>query len=188
MAADQNGHEEWVGSAYLFLESSMDKVVLSEAYTDPKKKVAIYKALQAALSESGDSPDVLQILKIHCSDPQLIVQLRFCGRLLCGRFLQAYREGALRTALQRCMAAALAQEAVRLQLELRAGAEQLDSWLTDEERCLNYILAQKVLLSVVRMGWVGICEQKPHLLCTPLRSPTDSETRNSRSWRMSSAN
>ncbi|XP_032743242.1 tumor necrosis factor receptor type 1-associated DEATH domain protein [Rattus rattus] len=143
MAADQNGHEEWVGSAYLFLESSMDKVVLSEAYTDPKKKVAIYKALQAALSESGDSPDVLQILKIHCSDPQLIVQLRFCGRLLCGRFLQAYREGALRTALQRCMAAALAQEAVRLQLELRAGAEQLDSWLTDEERCLNYILAQK---------------------------------------------
>lgn len=93
MAADQNGHEEWVGSAYLFLESSMDKVVLSEAYTDPKKKVAIYKALQAALSESGDSPDVLQILKIHCSDPQLIVQLRFCGRLLCGRFLQAYREG-----------------------------------------------------------------------------------------------
>lgn len=143
MAAGQNGHEEWVGSAYLFLESAVDKVVLSEAYTDPKKKVAIYKALQTALSESGDSPDVLQILKIHCSDPQLIVQLRFCGRLLCGRFLQAYREGALRTALQRCMAAALAQEAVRLQLELRAGAEQLDSWLTDEERCLNYILAQK---------------------------------------------
>ncbi|XP_051024613.1 tumor necrosis factor receptor type 1-associated DEATH domain protein isoform X2 [Acomys russatus] len=143
MAAGQNGHEEWVGSAYLFLESSMDKVVLSEAYTDPKKKVAIYKALQTALSESADSPDVLQILKIHCSDPQLVVQLRFCGRLLCGRFLQAYREGALRTALQRCMASALAQEAVRLQLELRAGAEQLDTWLTDEDRCLNYILAQK---------------------------------------------
>lgn len=50
MATEQNGHEEWVGSAYLFLESSMDKVVLSEAYTDPKKKVAIYKALQTALS------------------------------------------------------------------------------------------------------------------------------------------
>ncbi|EGV97026.1 Tumor necrosis factor receptor type 1-associated DEATH domain protein [Cricetulus griseus] len=143
MATGQNGHEEWVGSAYLFLESLMDKVVLSEAYTDPQKKLSIYKALQTALSESADSPDVLQILKIHCSDQQLIVQLRFCGRLLCGRFLQAYREGALRTALQRCMASALAQEAVRLQLELRAGAEQLDTWLTDEERCLNYILAQK---------------------------------------------
>lgn len=50
MAAGQNGHEEWVGSAYLFLESAVDKVVLSEAYTDPKKKVAIYKALQTALS------------------------------------------------------------------------------------------------------------------------------------------
>lgn len=143
MAAGQNGHEEWVGSAYLFLESCLDKVVLSEAYTDPQKKAAIYKALQTALSESADSPDVLQILKIHCSDPQLVVQLRFSGRLLCGRFLQAYREGALRTALQRCMAPALAQEAVRLELELRAGAEQLDPLLTDEERCLNYILAQK---------------------------------------------
>ncbi|XP_021487414.1 tumor necrosis factor receptor type 1-associated DEATH domain protein [Meriones unguiculatus] len=145
MAAGQNGHEEWVGSAYLFLESSLDKVVLSEAYADPKKKVALYKALQTALSESesADSPDVLEILKIHCSDPQLVVQLRFCGRPLCGRFLKAYREGALRTALQRCIASALAQEALRLQLELRAGAEQLDTWLTDEERCLNYILAQK---------------------------------------------
>lgn len=47
--------------------------------------------------------------------------------------------------MQRSMAAALAEEAVRLQLELRAGEEQLDTWLTDEERCLNYILAQKVL-------------------------------------------
>lgn len=60
------------------------------------------------------------------------------------------------------MAGALAQEALRLQLELRAGAEQLDSWLTDEERCLDYILAQKVLPSVVRMGWAGICDPKPH--------------------------
>lgn len=50
MAAGQNGHEEWVGSAYLFLESCLDKVVLSEAYTDPQKKAAIYKALQTALS------------------------------------------------------------------------------------------------------------------------------------------
>lgn len=107
---------------------------------------------------------------------------------MCGRFLQAYREGALRTTLQRRMAAALAQEALRLQLELRAGAEQLDIWLADEERCLNYILAQKVLPSVVRMGWAGICGQKPHLLCTPSCSPTGSGMRNSRSWRMSSAN
>lgn len=61
--------------------------------------------------------------------------------MLCGRFLQAYREGALRTALQRCMAPALAQEALRLQLELRAGAEQLDSWLTDEERCFELHLS-----------------------------------------------
>nr|1F3V_A Chain A, Tumor Necrosis Factor Receptor Type 1 Associated Death Domain Protein [Homo sapiens] len=143
MAAGQNGHEEWVGSAYLFVESSLDKVVLSDAYAHPQQKVAVYRALQAALAESGGSPDVLQMLKIHRSDPQLIVQLRFCGRQPCGRFLRAYREGALRAALQRSLAAALAQHSVPLQLELRAGAERLDALLADEERCLSCILAQQ---------------------------------------------
>nr|XP_020031343.1 tumor necrosis factor receptor type 1-associated DEATH domain protein isoform X1 [Castor canadensis] len=143
MAAGSNGQEEWVGSAYLFLESSLDKVVLSDAYAHSQKKVAIYKALQTALAESAESPDLLQILKIHRSDPQLIVQLRFCGRQSCSRFLRAYREGALRAALQKCLAPALARHSVPLQLELRAGAERLDAWLTDEERCVNYILTQK---------------------------------------------
>ncbi|XP_069312501.1 tumor necrosis factor receptor type 1-associated DEATH domain protein [Eulemur rufifrons] len=143
MAAGQNRHEEWVGSAYLFVESSLDKVVLSDAYAHPQQKVAVYRALRTALAESGGNPDVLQILKIHRSDPQLIVQLRFCGRQPCGRFLRAYREGALRAALQRGLEAALAHHRVPLQLELRAGAEQLDVVLTDEERCLSYILAQK---------------------------------------------
>jgi tumor necrosis factor receptor type 1-associated DEATH domain protein len=72
------------------------------------------------------------------------VQLRFCGRQSCSRFLRAYREGALRAALQKCLAPALARHSVPLQLELRAGAERLDAWLTDEERCVNYILTQKV--------------------------------------------
>lgn len=88
------------------------------------------------------------MLKIHRSDPQLIVQLRFSGRQTCGRFLRAYREGALRATLQGCLARALALNAVPLQLELHAGAEQLDAVLTDEERCLNCICAQKV-----RPGW-----------------------------------
>lgn len=95
---------------------------------------------------------MLQILKIHLSDPQLVVQLRFCGRQSCGRFLRAYREGALRTELQGCLAEALAQPSVPLQLELRAGAERLDDWLIDEERCVNSILAQKVQRTGVRTG------------------------------------
>lgn len=88
------------------------------------------------------------MLKIHRSDPQLIVQLRFCGRQACGRFLRAYREGALRAALQGCLEAALTLQSLSLELELRAGAERLDTLLTDEERCLNCIFAQKV-----RPGW-----------------------------------
>lgn len=84
------------------------------------------------------------MLKIHRSDPQLIVQLRFCGRQPCGRFLRAYREGALRAALEGRLAALLTLYSVPLQLELRAGAERLDALLADEERCLSCIFAQKV--------------------------------------------
>ncbi|XP_047649581.1 tumor necrosis factor receptor type 1-associated DEATH domain protein isoform X2 [Phacochoerus africanus] len=143
MAAGPNGLEEWVGSAYLFVESSLDKVVLSESYAHQQQKAAVYRALRTALAESGGSPEELQMLKIHRSDPQLIVQLRFCGRQACSRFLRAYREGALRTALQACLETALALSSVPLQLELRASAERLDALLTDEERCLNFIFAQK---------------------------------------------
>lgn len=50
MAAGPNGLEEWVGSAYLFVESSLDKVVLSDAYAQPQRKVAVYRALRAALA------------------------------------------------------------------------------------------------------------------------------------------
>ncbi|XP_004704900.1 tumor necrosis factor receptor type 1-associated DEATH domain protein isoform X3 [Echinops telfairi] len=141
MAAGPEDREEWVGSAYLFVESSLDKVVLSDAYAHPQKKVAVYNALRTALAESGGSPDQLQMLKIHRSDPQLIVQLRFGGRQPCDRFLRAYREGALRAVLQRCLAAALDLD--RVHLQLRAGAELLDTWLQDEERCFNCIFAQK---------------------------------------------
>nr|XP_002711696.1 tumor necrosis factor receptor type 1-associated DEATH domain protein isoform X2 [Oryctolagus cuniculus]XP_008255656.1 tumor necrosis factor receptor type 1-associated DEATH domain protein isoform X2 [Oryctolagus cuniculus]XP_008255657.1 tumor necrosis factor receptor type 1-associated DEATH domain protein isoform X2 [Oryctolagus cuniculus] len=143
MAAGPNGCQEWVGSAYLFVESSLDTVVLSDIYAQPQQKVAVYRALRTALAESGGSPDVVQMLKIHRSDPQLVVQLRFCGRQRCGRFLHAYREGALRVALQKRLAAALQRHSLPLRLELRAGSELLDAWLTDEERCLSCILAQK---------------------------------------------
>ncbi|XP_036087386.1 tumor necrosis factor receptor type 1-associated DEATH domain protein isoform X1 [Rousettus aegyptiacus] len=142
MAAGPNGPEEWVGSAYLFVEPSLDKVVLSDAYAHPQQKMAVYRALRTALAESG-SPDVLQMLKIHRSDRQLILQLRFCGRQPCSRFIHAYREGALRTALEIGLAEALALGSVQLQLELRAGAELLDNLLMDEERCLSCIFSHK---------------------------------------------
>ncbi|XP_019654401.1 tumor necrosis factor receptor type 1-associated DEATH domain protein isoform X3 [Ailuropoda melanoleuca] len=74
MATGPNGLDEWVGSAYLFVECSLDKVVLSDAYAHAQQKVPVYRALRTALTESGGSPDVLQILKIHRSEPQLIVQ------------------------------------------------------------------------------------------------------------------
>lgn len=50
MAAGPNGPEEWVGSAYLFVEPSLDKVVLSDAYAHPQQKMAVYRALRTALA------------------------------------------------------------------------------------------------------------------------------------------
>lgn len=50
MAAGPKGLEEWVGSAYLFVESSLDKVVLSDAYAHPQQKVEVYRALRTALA------------------------------------------------------------------------------------------------------------------------------------------
>lgn len=95
------------------------------------------------------------MLKIHRSDRQLILQLRFCGRQPCSRFLHDYREGALRAALEVGLAAALALRAVQLRLELRAGAELLDDLLADEERCLSCIFAHKVRPGWGRAGWGG---------------------------------
>lgn len=92
------------------------------------------------------------MLKIHRSEPQLIVQVRFRGRQPCSRFLRAYREGSLRATLQECLAGALALHSVPLQLELRAGTERLDTLLTDEERCLSCIFAQKVRLGRGQFG------------------------------------
>ncbi|XP_047649585.1 tumor necrosis factor receptor type 1-associated DEATH domain protein isoform X3 [Phacochoerus africanus] len=137
MAAGPNGLEEWVGSAYLFVESSLDKVVLSESYAHQQQKAAVYRALRTALAA------------FLAKDPQYLpfgFSFPISGQRpqeACSRFLRAYREGALRTALQACLETALALSSVPLQLELRASAERLDALLTDEERCLNFIFAQK---------------------------------------------
>jgi len=50
MATGPNGLDEWVGSAYLFVESSLDKVVLSDAYAHAQQKVPVYRALRNALT------------------------------------------------------------------------------------------------------------------------------------------
>ncbi|XP_051831010.1 tumor necrosis factor receptor type 1-associated DEATH domain protein [Antechinus flavipes] len=132
-----DGLQEWSGSAYLFVESLMDKVILPNLYQDPQWKLKIFRVLKLALAESTGSPDGAQILKIHCSDPQLIVQLKFCGQQPCGRFLQSYRERALRDALQDRLGTALGlAQHLPLRLELRVGSQRLDLMLEEEERCL----------------------------------------------------
>ncbi|XP_072492096.1 tumor necrosis factor receptor type 1-associated DEATH domain protein isoform X2 [Notamacropus eugenii] len=140
-----DGLQEWSGSAYLFVESSMEKVILPNLYQDSQKKLAIFRVLKLALAGCTGSQDGVQILKIHCNNPQLIVQLKFCGQEPCTRFLRSYREGALRAALQDSLVALLghAQHPVPLHLELRVGSERLDLMLQEEERCLRCIQQAK---------------------------------------------
>ncbi|NXS56801.1 TRADD protein, partial [Brachypteracias leptosomus] len=133
----------WVGSAYLFLQSTCKSIVLPALYESSQKKPGVFKALKLALADSTGSMQGVEMLKVHCSHPQLIVQLKFCRRESCRRFLQSYRDGALRESLQSHLQLSLATTSVPLEMELRAGSEHLDSMLKDEDRCLECIDREK---------------------------------------------
>lgn len=94
--------------------------------------------------DSTGSINGVDMLKVHCSHPHLIVQLKFCKQENCRRFLQSYREGALQESLQKHLQLFLAISAVPLEMELKAGSEHLDSMLKEEDRCLECIYREKV--------------------------------------------
>ncbi|NWW70427.1 TRADD protein, partial [Climacteris rufus] len=132
----------WIGSAYLFLQSTCKTIALPSLYESSQKK-PVFNALKLALEDCTGSVDGVAVLKVHCSPPQLIVQLRFCRRESCRRFLHSYREGALHRALQSHLQLALATTRVPLEMELKAGSEHLDKMLKDEDRCLECIYREK---------------------------------------------
>lgn len=97
-----------------------------------------------SLPDSTGSMNGVDVLKVHCSHPHLIVQLKFCKQENCRRFLQSYREGELQKSLQNHLQLSLAMTTVPLEMELKAGNEHLDSMLKDEDRCLECIYREKV--------------------------------------------
>ncbi|NXI38533.1 TRADD protein, partial [Galbula dea] len=133
----------WIGSAYLFLQSTCKTVILPSLYESPQKKPSVFKALKLALADSTGSMNGVDMLKVHCSHPHLIVQLKFCKRENCLQFLQSYREGTLQESLQNHLQLSLAVTTVPLEMELKAGSEHLDSMLKDEDHCLECIYRQK---------------------------------------------
>ncbi|NXO64761.1 TRADD protein, partial [Phainopepla nitens] len=133
----------WIGSAYLFLQSSCKAIALPSLYESSQKKPCVFKALKLALADSTGSMNGVDMLKVHCSHPHLIVQLRFCKRENCRRFLRSYREGALQKSLQSHLQLSLASTTVPLEVELKAGSEHLDEMLKDEDRCLECIYREK---------------------------------------------
>ncbi|XP_032051652.1 tumor necrosis factor receptor type 1-associated DEATH domain protein [Aythya fuligula] len=133
----------WIGSAYLFLQSTCKTIALPSLYESSQKKPSVFKALKLALADSTGSVNGVDMLKVHCSHPHLIVQLKFCKQENCRRFLQSYREGVLQESLQNHLQLALAMTTVPLEMELKAGNEHLDNMLKDEDRCLECIYREK---------------------------------------------
>ncbi|XP_008946956.1 PREDICTED: tumor necrosis factor receptor type 1-associated DEATH domain protein [Merops nubicus] len=133
----------WIGSAYLFLQSTCEAIALPALYESSQQKPSVFKALKLALADSTGSANGVDVLKVHCSQPHLIVQLKFCKRENCRRFLRSYREGALQESLQNHLQLFLAVTTVPLEMELKAGSEHLDSMLKDEDRCLECIYREK---------------------------------------------
>ncbi|KAM4723031.1 tumor necrosis factor receptor type 1-associated DEATH domain protein [Rhinophrynus dorsalis] len=131
---------EWIGSAYLFIQC--DKIDLPAKYADQKK--VLYKALRSALSEStGGCRSSIEILKIHTSDQQLILYLKFCGQEQCRRFLQDYRGWLVHQHIQNKLENCLSLTLVPVFLQLKVGTHKLDVMLEKEEQCLKHINSMK---------------------------------------------
>ncbi|XP_062996964.1 tumor necrosis factor receptor type 1-associated DEATH domain protein [Elgaria multicarinata webbii] len=132
----------WVGSAFLFVQSTSEKVLLPALYGNPQNKQSVFKAFKLAFADSTGSLNGVDVLKVHRSDPHLIIQLKFCKEENCRKFLQSYRAGALRDSLQRHLKVSTGS-AVPVEMELKAGAEKLDAMIREEERCLDCIYHEK---------------------------------------------
>ncbi|XP_044125831.1 tumor necrosis factor receptor type 1-associated DEATH domain protein [Bufo gargarizans] len=131
---------DWIGSVYLFIQS--DSINLPQQY-DLYKSI-VYNALRNNISEfSGGSPNYIDILKISKSDQELILHLKFYGKLASERFLQGYREKRVHQHIQNQLCQCLKMEALQVHLELRVGTEKLDTQLDEEEKCLQYIFSLK---------------------------------------------
>ncbi|KAM3828825.1 tumor necrosis factor receptor type 1-associated DEATH domain protein [Vipera latastei] len=139
--------DEWVGSAHLFVRTSSEVYSLPSFYQKPNFRRLVYKALKLALAESVGNSSGVDILKIHISEPDLIIQLKFCEQEKCRKFLRSYHRGELQQALRRSLSAfmpvAILGHEGPINLELKAGAEKLDPIIQEEERCLEYISRQK---------------------------------------------
>ncbi|KAJ7312044.1 hypothetical protein JRQ81_006377 [Phrynocephalus forsythii] len=134
----------WVGCAYLFVQSSSEKVLLPVLYRNPQQRPSVFRAFKLALADSTGSLHGVDVLKVYCSEPHLIMQLKFSKKETCRRFLQSYCQGALQDSLQKHLKTTLSLASlVPVETELKAGAEKLDSMIREEDRCLECIYHEK---------------------------------------------
>ncbi|XP_074865091.1 tumor necrosis factor receptor type 1-associated DEATH domain protein [Carettochelys insculpta] len=133
----------WIGSAYVFLQSTSEKIVLPCLYGSSQLKSSIFRALKLAFADSTGSLNGVDILKVHCSEPHLIIQIKFCMQENCRKFLRSYRAGLFRDSLQNHLQVTLSVNDIPVEVELKAGSERLDHMLQEEDRCLECIYKEK---------------------------------------------
>uniref|UniRef100_A0A8C5PXL0 Tumor necrosis factor receptor type 1-associated DEATH domain protein n=1 Tax=Leptobrachium leishanense TaxID=445787 RepID=A0A8C5PXL0_9ANUR len=131
---------DWIGSAYLFFQSRL--IDLAELFKNQKQLV--YRVFSSSISESSDGcRGSIDILKIHSSETNLILYLKFCGRETCRRFLQDYKEGRVRQRIQNKLQNGLLNASVQMTMQLKVDSVTLDEILDKEEACLEHIGSMK---------------------------------------------
>ncbi|MBN3281045.1 TRADD protein, partial [Polyodon spathula] len=135
-----SGSGGWTGSAFLFLQSNLQQVDLPVLYKNPEQKINVFKALKLTLSDSAGGLDGYEILKVHDTDSDLIIQIKFSDEMHCMAFLESYASGGLKQCLGQHLRAVLSvTEELEFDIKLKAGRKTLDDFLKDRDRCLRCI-------------------------------------------------
>ncbi|XP_041124998.1 tumor necrosis factor receptor type 1-associated DEATH domain protein-like isoform X2 [Polyodon spathula] len=135
-----SGSGGWAGSAFLFLQSNLQQVDLPALYKNPEQKINIFKALKLTLSDSLGGLDGYEILKIHNTESDLIIQIKFSDEMHCTTFLESYASAGLKQCLGQHLRAVLSvTEELEIDTKLKTGRKTLDDFLKDRGRCLRCI-------------------------------------------------
>ncbi|XP_043937440.1 tumor necrosis factor receptor type 1-associated DEATH domain protein [Protopterus annectens] len=134
---------EWIGSVFLFIQTDAHQLNLPHLYKDSLQQLNVYRALQLTLKEATEDAHKAEILKVLSTDKQLIMHIKFSSEKICVQFLRSYSSGRVRQSLLNHLRMTFPVPHAAVQTQLRAGGEQLDSLLGEEQQCIKCISNQK---------------------------------------------
>ncbi|MBN3285754.1 TRADD protein, partial [Polyodon spathula] len=95
--------------------------------------------------------DGYEILKIHNTESDLIIQIKFSDEMHCTTFLESYASAGLKQCLGQHLRAVLSvTEELEIDTKLKTGRKTLDDFLKDRGRCLRCIKEAQVCVLAVQ--------------------------------------